>query len=119
MSIRLFKNNILNVKITTVVNNNGKIYFKAKDVEESLEYKRPANAIERHVWNENKFRWDNIQGSLIQKPSESVWEEDRFRWNDIRGTVNQRTLLNVVGLYPQTLFLTEPGAYQLAFCASI
>ena len=62
MSVKLFESNVLDVKITTVVGNDGEIYFKAKDVAESLGYSEPRDAIQKHVWDKNKFEWCNING---------------------------------------------------------
>ena len=55
MSVKLFENEILNVSIESFISEDKEIYFKAKDVAESLGYSDPNDAIQKHVWNKNKF----------------------------------------------------------------
>ena len=57
MSVKLFESEVLNASLTSVVCEDGEIYFKAKDVATALGYEKPANAIDRHVWGENNFEW--------------------------------------------------------------
>ena len=92
---------ILNASITSLVCDDGEIYFKAKDVATALGYEKPANAINRHVWSENKFEWCVIQRSLNQRPLERVG------------------IHHPLNVHPQTLFLTEPGVYQLIFSSKL
>ena len=60
---------------------------------ESLGYKKPRNAVGAHVWNENK---------VILDASRTRPELGRQR-----------------NLKPNTIFLTEPGVYQLIFESNI
>ena len=84
---------ILNVNLTSLVSDDGETYFKAKDVAIALGYVNTRDAVDRHVWDENKFEWCNINRcAVVHDASE-----------------------NVGGIHPRTLFLTEPGVYQLIF----
>ena len=93
MSVKLFESEILNVNLATIVSDDGEIHFKAKDVAEALGYVDTKGAVDRHVWDENKFEWCNI---------------NRCAWDP-------SPLSNAGGIHPRTLFLTEPGVYQLIF----
>ena len=64
-----------------------------KNVAKSLGYSDTDYAIRNHVWNENKFEWCNINGGAGDSPAP----------------------LELLGVQPHTLFLTEPGVYQLIF----
>ena len=55
MSLKLFESEILNVSLTSVVSDNGEIYFTVKEVAEPLGYSDPKDAVHKHVWEENKF----------------------------------------------------------------
>ena len=93
MSVQLFESEILNVNLTSLVSDDGETYFKAKDVAIALGYVNTRDAVDRHVWDENKFEWCNINRcAVVHDASE-----------------------NVGGIHPRTLFLTEPGVYQLIF----
>ena len=72
----------------SLVWDDGEIYFKAKDVATALGYSDPKYAIWEHVWSKNKFEWGSFQRVGNSHPS---------------------------NFHPQTLFLTEPGVYQLIF----
>ena len=50
MSVQLFESEILYVNLLSVVSDDGKVYFKAKDVATALRYVEPVHAIRRHVW---------------------------------------------------------------------
>ena len=93
MSVQLFESEILNVSIASVVCKNGEVHFKTRDVAEPLGYVNTKGAVDRHVWNENKFEWCNV----------NKWASD------------SSPLSNVGGIHARTLFLTEPGVYQLIF----
>ena len=99
MSVQVFESEVLNANLTTVVSNDGEVYFKAKEVATALGYEKPGNAIDRHVWSKNKSEWCVIKGSLIQ------------------GSFGEKTPLP--GFQPYTLFLTEPGVYQLIFSSKL
>ena len=47
--IKLFSSEVLNVNLTSVVSKDNEIYFKAKDVAESLGYANTNEAIKKHV----------------------------------------------------------------------
>ena len=96
MSVRVFGSKILGVSLTSV-----EVYFKARDVATTLGYERPRYAIDRHVWSKNKFEWCVIQRALNQGSLERVAKRDPLNF------------------HPQTLFLTEPGAYQLIFSSRL
>ena len=65
MSVQLFENENLNVSIESFIGEDNKIYFKAKDVAESLGYERSRDAVDRHIWEENKFEWCNISSNVL------------------------------------------------------
>ena len=89
---QLFENKKLNVSVRTVENRGG-VFFCAKDVAESLRYKQPRNAIRDHVWNENKVILDSL----------TTRTDSVRQWN----------------FKPNTIFLTEPGVYQLIFKSNL
>ena len=97
MSVKLFESEVLNVGLTSVLSDDGDIYFKAKDVALALGYIEPVYAIRRHVWNKNKFEWGNIPGGAFRTPGEPTLQE----------------------IQPQILFLTKPGVYQLIFSSKL
>ena len=55
MSVQVFESGVLNSSVTSVVCEDGEIYFKAKDVSTALRYENPGKAIWDHVWDENKL----------------------------------------------------------------
>jgi prophage antirepressor-like protein len=89
---QLFENKKLNVSVRTV-EDRGQVFLCVKDVVGSLGYKQPRNAIRDHVWNENKVILD---GLTTRTDSVSQWN---FK--------------------PNTIFLTEPGVYQLIFKSNL
>jgi prophage antirepressor-like protein len=54
---KLFENKKLNVSVRTVEDRE-QVFLCAKDVAESLGFKKPRNAVGAHVWNENKVILD-------------------------------------------------------------
>ena len=99
---------MLNTSLTSVVSDDGEIYFKAKDVATTLGYGRPADAIDRHVWYKNKFEWCVIQRAVNSSP---------LKGSVIHGPLGERAPLP--GFQPHTLFLTEVGVYQLIFTSKL
>ena len=89
---QLFENKKLNVSVRTV-EDRGQVFLCAKDVAGSLGYKQPRNAIRDHVWNENKVILDSL----------TTRTDSVRQWN----------------LKPNTIFLTEPGVYQLIFKSNL
>jgi prophage antirepressor-like protein len=89
---KLFENKKLNVSVRTV-RRGEEVLFYAKDVAESLGYTKPRNAVGAHVWNENKV--------ILDAPR--TRPELGRQWN----------------FKPNTIFLTEPGVYQLIFKSNI
>jgi hypothetical protein len=89
---KLFENKKLNVSVRTV-RIGEEVLFYAKDVAESLGYKKPRNAVGAHVWNENKV--------ILDAPT------------------TRPNLGRVWNFKPNTIFLTEPGVYQLIFKSNI
>ena len=89
---KLFENKKLNVSVRTA-EDRGQVFLCAKDVAESLGYKKPRNAVGALVWNENK---------VILDASRTRPELGR-QWN----------------FKPNTIFLTEPCVYQLIFKSNI
>ena len=63
MSVKLFESEILGVSLTSLVRDDEEIYFKAKEVAEPLGYSDPKDAVQKHVWEENKFEWRVIKGA--------------------------------------------------------
>ena len=62
MSVQVFDSEILGVSLTSLVCDDGEIYFKAKDVALALGYSDPKDVIQKHVREENKFEWCVIKG---------------------------------------------------------
>ena len=90
MSVQLFESEILNVSLTSVVCEDGEIYFKAKDIATALGYADSDDAIRRHVRGEDKFEWCVIRSDPGESPG-------------------------LADMHPKTKFLTESGVYQLIF----
>ena len=93
MSVRLklFEREILGVSLTSVVSDDGEIYFKAKDVATALGYTDFDQAIRKHVWEEDKFEWCAIIKDNLVAATVLSWSHPRIK------------------------FLTESGVYQLIF----
>ena len=89
---KLFENKKLNVSIRTV-RRGEEVLLYAKDMAESLGYMKPRNVVGAHVWNENKV--------ILDAPR--TRPELGRQWN----------------FKPNTIFLTEPGVYQLIFKSNI
>ena len=85
---QVFENQMLNVSVRTV-KDKGEVFFYANDVAESLGYKRPRKAVLDHVWGKNKVILDGFGNSLKM------------------GLLPKG--------HPDTVFLAEPGVYQLIF----
>ena len=49
MSVKLFESEILNVSLTSVVSDDGEVYFKAKEIATALGYADSDDAIRKHV----------------------------------------------------------------------
>ena len=79
------------------IGTDGEIYLKAKEVATALGYSNPEYAIWELVWSKNTFEWCVIQRAVNS--------------NNLGRAVNS----NPLDFHPQTLFLTEPGVYQLIF----
>ena len=62
MSVKLFKSEVLNASLMSVVSDDGETYFKAKDVAVALGYTNPRDAILKHGVTS--------RGSRIATPSE-------------------------------------------------
>ena len=95
MSVKLFESEILNVNLTSLVSDDGEIYFKAKDVAIALGYSDADDAIRKHVWEEDKFEWCVMQQNTV--PGESPGTD----------------------IHPKTKFLMESGVYQLIFSSKL
>ena len=67
MSVKLFESEILGVSLTSVVSDDGEIYFKAKEVATALGYANSDEAIRRHVWEEDRFEWCVIRGDPVKR----------------------------------------------------
>ena len=85
---QLFENKELNVSVRTV-RRGEEVLFYAKDVAESLGYKKPRNAIQNHVWEEDKRTLSGLQRGPPAGPPCSG--------------------------QPNTVLITEQGVYQLMF----
>ena len=92
MSDQVLESEILNASITSLVCDDGEIYFKAKDVATALRFADPNDAIQKHVWEENKFEWCVIKVGVLP---------------------------TLQGMHPRTLFITEPGTFQLNFASKL
>ena len=60
MSFQLFESEILGVNLTSVVSDDGEIYFKARDVATALGYTKPERAAHIDVSDEYKVSNCNI-----------------------------------------------------------
>ena len=98
MSVQVFESEILDVSLTSLVCDDGEIYFKARDVAMALGYSDANGAIQKHVSNKYKFECGNIQGG-------------QFGHLQQGGQFGQ--------LHPHTLLLTEPGFYELIFSSKL
>lgn len=87
-----FDNNDLDVNVRTLKNGD-EVLFYAKDVAKALGYKNTRNAIQKHVWDEDK----RILGDLQKGPPE---------WHFLRG-------------HPATVLINEQGLYQLIFASKL
>ena len=85
--IRVFENNQLNLKMQMLTVGN-QHYFKAKEVAQSLGYERHRSALDNHVSKDYKIRLGDLKGA--QK----------------LGSLNAQ---------PHSLYITEPGLYELVF----
>ncbi|CAB3982657.1 Hypothetical predicted protein [Paramuricea clavata] len=85
---QLFRNQKLNVSVRTVKSGE-EVLFYAKDVAESLGYSNTKKAIQTHVWKPNKA----TLGELKLGPN----------------------LGPILDGHPNSVFLREPGLYQLIF----
>ena len=85
--LRVFENNQLNLKMQMLTVGN-QHYFKAKEVAQSLGYERHRSALDNHVSKDYKIRLGNLKGA--QK----------------LGSLNAQ---------PHSLYITEPGLYELVF----
>ena len=76
MSVQLFDSEILGVNLTSVVSDDGEIYFKARDVATALGYTKPERAAHIHVSDEYKVLYCDIPrpppppktGGFIHRP---------------------------------------------------
>ncbi len=89
MAVVNFVNSELNANVTTFKDEDGKIWFKAKDVAHALEYVNPGKAVRAHVRDKHKKTFEELQGGSILNPQ------------------------------PQTVFIQEPGVYQLVFSSKL
>ena len=83
-----FRNSNLDVNLT-VVKVNDALHFKAKEIAGVLGYAVERKAVREHVSDKYRKTWDEIKGSVSDPFAE----------------------------HPQTVFVTEPGLYQL-ICSS-
>ena len=95
MSIVSFVNPELDAEITTFIDKDRKIWFKARDVALALGYANPREAIRDHVRDKYKTTCRSLQGG-----SKSLLRS--------RG-----------GFQTQTVFIQEPGLYQLIFSSKL
>ena len=89
MSVRLFDNKDVDASLLSIVDDDGEICFKGKDVAIALGYLNPNSAIQRHVSDKYKFEYSKMQGARNAY------------------------------LHPQTLILTEPGLCELIFSSHL
>ena len=94
MTLRIFENWDLDVQVSTLFTGDGEIFFKAKDVALALGYANTDDAVKRHVSEE----YNMGLGDIPRLPRET------------QGTLN---------FYPTTLFLREPGLYELIFSSHL
>ena len=98
MSVQVFESEILGVSLTSLICDDGEIYFTARDVAMALGYSDPNGAIQKHVSNKYKFECGKIQGG-------------QFGHHQQGGQFGH--------LHPHTLLLTEPGFYELIFSSKL
>ena len=60
MSVQLFESEVLDVSLTSVVSDDGEIYFKARYVATALGYTKPERAAHIHVSDEYKVSYCDI-----------------------------------------------------------
>ena len=97
--VRVFDSKVLATKVTTILDYEGEPLFKAKDVALSLGYEDPDQAIRRHVREKYKVTYCEVTGE--NSPVETTGE---------KVPVTERQ---------NTLFLREPGLYQLIFRSNL
>ena len=68
MSVQVFESEVLNANLTSLVSDDGEIYFKAKDVATALGYADSDDGIWRHVWEEDEFEWCVITSDPVESP---------------------------------------------------
>ena len=85
--IRTFQNNQLNLKMQMLTVGN-EHYFKAKEVANALGYQHHRSALANHVSQEYKKTWADLK--RVQK-------------------------LDSCTIHPQSVYITEPGLYELVF----
>ena len=93
MSVKLFESSNLGVSLTSIVCDDGNVYFKVRDVAEFLGYENTRDAIGRHVWEEDRLELRSLP----------TFDEGGGLAASLQGT------------QPQTVFITELGLYQLIF----
>ena len=98
MSVRLFESEALGVTLTSLVCDDGEIYFKSRDVATALGYSDPKGAIQKHVSDKYKFEYGKMQGGQI-------------------GPLQQGGQFGP--LHSQTMLLKEPGSYELIFSSKL
>jgi prophage antirepressor-like protein len=93
--INLFNNESLNVTIKTITDDNNVLWFRAKDIALFLGYKRPRDAVQRHVYDKYKTPLHNIgvTGGAVKHGS----------------TSNSNT----------SIYINEQGLYQLVFSSNL
>jgi prophage antirepressor-like protein len=95
MAVAMFKNETINAEIKTIKFGET-IYFRAKDVAQALDYSNTAKAVQVHIFEEYKKTLAEIQ------TSQNGMVETSQNGTPAR---NEK----------QTIYITEPGLYQLIF----
>ena len=98
MSVQVFECGVLNVNLTSLICDDGEIYFKAREVATALSYSDLKGAIQKHVNDKYKFECGKIQGGQF-------------------GHLQQGSQIGP--LHQHTLLLTEPRFYELIFSSKL
>ena len=108
MSVKLFESKILGVSLTSLICDDGEIYFNAREIETALGYSDPSGAIQKHVSSKYKFEWCNIKGVANRDSlGEKTPQGGQF------GHLQQGAQIG--HLHPHTILLTGPGLYEIIF----
>ena len=73
MKLKIFENELLDIKIGTFINNDNDIYFRGKDVANILTYENTTQFINHNMDDDDKYKLEEL-------------------WNDISLTTSEKTV---------------------------